>query len=168
MTVCGLDASTTVVGWAFQTDGVVQDAGFIDISKKETNKEKGLLVIETIQNHPLFHQIDHINLEAALSGFAGGFTSQQVIIKLSRWNAVFEYMLGEAWGKPIVLLNVGTMRKKVLGKARIKGMKPKEYVKQELPKIVKHLSKFDRLNKKGTWDKRNEDVYDGVVCALYG
>ena len=100
-------------------------AGFIDISKKDTNKEKGLLVIETLQNHPLFHQIDHINLEAALSGFAGGFTSQQVIIKLSRFNAILEYMIGEKWDKPVVLLNVNTMRKKVLGKARIKGMKPK-------------------------------------------
>lgn len=168
MTVLGLDASTTIVGWCIQTDGIVEDAGFIDISKMDTNKEKGMLVIDMLQPHPLFQKVDHINLEAALSGFAGGFTSQQVIIKLSRWNAVFEYMLAEKWGKPIVLLNVGTMRKKVLGKARIKGMKPKEYVKQELPKIVKHLTKFDRMNKKGTWDKHNEDMYDAIVCALYG
>ncbi len=168
MTVLGLDASTQIVGWAIQEDGIVQDAGFIDISKKDTNKEKGLLVIETIEKHPLFSFIDHINLEAALSGFAGGFTSQQVIIKLSRWNAILEYMLTEKWNKPVVLCNVNTMRKKVLGKARVKGIKPKEYVKQELPKIVKHLSKFDRLNKRGTWDKHNEDVYDGIVCALYG
>lgn len=167
MTVLGLDASTTVVGWAIQTDGIVQDAGFIDISKKETNKEKGLLVIETIQNHPLFHEIDHVNLEAALSGFAGGFTSQQVIIKLSRWNAILEYMLEEKWHRKVVLCNVNTMRKKVLGKARIKGMKPKEYVKQELPKIVKHLAKFNRLNKKGTWDKHNGDMYDAIVAALF-
>ena len=166
--ILGLDASTSCCGWAFQENGIVLDAGFIDISKLETNKEKGLLVIETIEKHPLFLQLEKVNLEAALSGFAGGFTSQQVIIKLSRWNAILEYMLSEKWNKPVVLLNVNTTRKKVLGKARVKGMKPKEYVKQELPKIVKHLSKFDRLNKKGTWDAHNSDMYDAVIMALFG
>ena len=109
-------------------------------------------------------QIHHV----VPSGFAGGFTSQQVIIKLSRWNAILEYMIGERWNKPVILCNFNTMRKKVLGKARIKGVKPKEYVKQELPKIVKHLHKFDRMNKRGDWDKHNGDMYDGIVCALYG
>lgn len=166
--ILGLDASTTICGWAISNDGIIQDAGFIDISKLETNKEKGLLVLDTIQKHPLFYEIDKINLEAALSGFAGGFTSQQVIIKLSRWNAILEYMIGEKWDKPVFLCNVNTMRKKVLGKARIKGVKPKEYVKQELPKIVKHLAKFDRLNKRGDWDAHNSDMYDAIVCALFG
>ena len=168
MTVLGLDASTTVVGWAIQTDGIIQDAGFLDISKYDTNKQKGLVILETLVNHPLFFEIEKINLEAALSGFAGGFTSQQVIIKLSRWNAILEYMIGEDWHKPVILLNVNTMRKKVLGKARIKGIKPKEYVKQELPKIVPNLTKFDKLNKKGTWDAHNSDMYDAIVCALFG
>ena len=166
--ILGLDASTTICGWAISDDGIIQDAGFIDISKKETNKEKGLLVLETIQAHPLFYEVDKINLEAALSGFAGGFTSQQVIIKLSRWNAILEYMIGEKWDKPVVLCNVNTMRKKVFGKARVKGIKPKDYVRQELPKIVKHLTKFDKLNKKGTWDAHNSDMYDAIVCALFG
>ena len=166
--ILGLDASTSCCGWAFQENGIVLDAGFIDISKLETNKEKGLLVIETIEKHPLFFQLEKVNLEAALSGFSGGFTSQQVIIKLSRWNAILEYMLSEKWNKPVVLLNVNTARKKVLGKARVKGIKSKEYVKQELPKIVKNLSKFDQLNKKGTWDAHNSDTYDAIVTSLFG
>ena len=166
--ILGLDASTTICGWAISDNGVIRDAGFIDISKYDTNKQKGLVVLETLMNHPLFNDIEKVNLEAALSGFSGGFTSQQVIIKLSRWNAILEYQIGEEWGKPVVLLNVNTMRKKVLGKARIKGVKPKEYVKQELPKIVKNLDKFDRMNKKGTWDVHNSDTYDAIICALYG
>ncbi len=166
--ILGLDASTTICGWAISDGGIIQDAGFIDLTKKDTNKEKGLLVIETIEKHSLYPQITQVNLEAALSGFAGGFTSQQVIIKLSRWNAILEYMLCEKWNKPVNLLNVNTMRKKVLGKARVKGIKPKEYVKMVLPSIVKHLGKFDRLNKRGDWDAHNSDMYDAIVCALYG
>jgi len=29
------------------------------------------------------------------------------------------------------------------------------------------LCKFTVLNKKGNWDERNGDMYDGIVCALY-
>ena len=96
MITCGLDASTTIVGWSFSDDGCVKDAGFINLSKLETNKEKGKFVINFLNDHPLISSVDHINLEAALSGFSGGFTSQQTIIKLSRWNAIFEYMLSES------------------------------------------------------------------------
>lgn len=168
--VLGLDASTSIVGWAFAESGSVMDAGFINISKIETNKEKGNFVINFLLAHPLISKVSHINLEAALSGFGGGLTSQQTIITLSRWNAVFEYMLGESMPVPIpiVLCNVNTMRKKVFGKARIKGIKPKEYVKQQVPLVVPDVVKFEKLNRDGNWDAHNGDMYDAIVCALYG
>ena len=121
-----------------------------------------------MSKHSLIDLVDHINLEAALSGFGGGLTSQQTIITLSRWNAVFEYMLSEYFKFPVVLCNVNTMRKKVFGKARIKGIKPKEYVKQQIPLIVSNISKFEKLNRDGNWDAHNSDMYDAIVCALYG
>lgn len=170
MVACGLDASTSVVGWSFAEDGSVLDAGFLNISKLNTNKEKGNFVINFLLGHPLIHKTSRINLEAALSGFGGGLTSQQTIIALSRWNAVFEYMLGENLPIPIpvILCNVNTMRKKVFGKARIKGIKPKDYVKQQIPLVVPNISMFEKLNRKGEWDAHNGDMYDAVVCALYG
>jgi len=164
----GLDASTSIVGWCFAETGSVVDAGFLNISKLDTNKEKGNFVINFLLAHPLIHKISRINLEAALSGFGGGLTSQQTIITLSRWNAILEYMLGEQFSIPVVLCNVNTMRKKVFGKARVKGIKPKEYVKQQLPLIVPNLSKFEKLNRKEEWDAHNSDMYDAVVAALYG
>jgi len=164
----GLDASTSIVGWCFVETGSVVDAGFLNISKLDTNKEKGDFVINFLLAHPLIHKTNHINLEAALSGFGGGLTSQQTIITLSRWNAILEYMLGEQFSVPVVLCNVNTMRKKVFGKARVKGIKPKEYVKQQLPLIVPNLSKFEKLNRKEEWDAHNSDMYDAVVAALYG
>lgn len=166
--VLGLDASTSIVGWCFAEGNSVRDAGFLNISKLETNKVKGKFVIDFLAKHPSINSVDHLNLEAALSGFGGGLTSQQTIITLSRWNAVFEYMLGEHFKFPIVLCNVNTMRKKVFGKARIKGIKPKEYVKQQIPLVVPDVVKFEKLNRDGNWDAHNGDMYDAIVCALYG
>lgn len=167
--ILGLDASTSIVGWAFADSGSVVDAGFINISKFETNREKGKYVIDFLVHHPHIGHISHINLEAALSGFGGGMTSQQTIITLSRWNAVFEYMLEDYIPSVKVhLCNVNTMRKKVLGAARVQGMKPKEYVKLRLPTIVPNLKQFEKLNRKGEWDAHNSDMYDAIVCSLFG
>jgi|SRR5579862_1625918 len=166
--VLGLDASTSIVGWAFAESGSVVDAGFLKTSKLETNKEKGKMVIEFLLKHPLINKVDHANLEAALSGFGGGLTSQQTIITLSRWNAIFEYMLTEQFKFPVVLCNVNTMRKKVFGRARIGGMKSKEFVKAQVPLYVSNIKQFEKLNRNGDWDAHNSDMYDAVVCALFG
>jgi hypothetical protein len=163
--VLGLDASTSTVGWAFSHDSVIHAGGFIDIKKFESSKEKSFAVIKFLESHPLFQSIEKIHLEAALSGFAGGFTSQQVIIKLSRFNAVFEYILSERWGKPIHLWNVNTARKRVLGKCREKGIKSKVFVKMYLEKIH-DIHKFDVVNKRGNWDEKNSDMYDAIVLSL--
>lgn len=167
-TTLGIDASTSMVGWAFSENGSILDAGFLNISKIETNKQKGLFVIDFLSKHTLIESVDHVNLEAALSGFGGGRTSQQTIITLSRWNAIFEFMMSEKFKFPIILCNVNTMRKKVFGKARINGIKPKEYVKQQVPLVAPNISKFEKLNRDGNWDAHNSDMYDAVVCALFG
>jgi len=166
--ILGLDASTSITGWSFCEGSNVIDAGFLNISKFETNKEKGRFVIDFLSKHPQIPFVDHANLEAALSGFGGGLTSQQTIITLSRWNAIFEYMMSEYFKFPIILCNVNSMRKKVFGKAGIKGIKPKEYVKQQIPLIVPYIEKFEKLNRDGNWDAHNSDMYDAVVAGLFG
>jgi len=167
MTILGLDSSTTTTGWAISEDGIIIKGGFVDTSKLNTNKEKSFCVIDVINGLPELQKINHINLEASLSGFSMGFTSQQVVILLSRFNAVFEYIISEHWKKPVNLINVNTARKKVLGHARIKGMKNKEMVKSLLPNVVKDIHKFDIKNKKGNVDKRVDDMWDAMVMALY-
>lgn len=164
--ILGFDVSTTTAGWCFSYDNKIKDAGFINIKKLETSKDKTFEVINFIENHSLFKETKKINIEAALSGFAGGFTTQQVIIKLSRFNAVFEYILSEHWDFPIQLLNVNTARKKVLGKCRESGVKSKDFVKIYLEKLH-DIHKFDVLNKNKNWDQRNSDMYDAMVISLY-
>jgi hypothetical protein len=165
MITLGLDASTRIVGWAFFNGTIILDAGIIDISKMETNKEKSNLVISTLDNNPNMKSVTKINLEAALSGFMGGKTSQQTIILLARFNAVMEYIISEHWKIPVNLVGAMTARKKVFGKARIKGMTGKEYVRQELPKFHPEIHSFEKKNRNDEWDKKNEDMYDAAVIS---
>lgn len=167
MVILGLDSSTSVTGWAFSEHGKILDAGFIDTKKYETTKEKTYSVIKFIESNKYNNQFEHINLEAALSGFAGGFTSQQTIITLTRHNAVFAYILEEHFKKKVNLLSVNTMRKQLFGKCRIKGMKSKDFVKHHLELLMPEVKNFILLNKKNNWDERNGDMYDAIVCALY-
>lgn len=161
----GFDASTTTCGWAFYNGTNIVDAGFIDISKLDSSKEKAFQVIFALRDHPQLANTTKINLEAALSGFFMGRTSQQVIIKLARFNALFEYIISETLQKPVNLIAVTTARKTVFGKCRVKGVEPKEYVKQQLS-LKMDLTKFDKLNKIGNWDQRNADMYDAMVMAM--
>jgi hypothetical protein len=161
----GFDASTNVVGFAFVENKNIFDCGFIDISKIKGNREKAWFVIESLKSHSLLSKIDSINLEASLSGFAGP-SSRAVIVMLARWNAVFEYVLEDYFKKEINLVNVATARKQAFGKAKIKGMKPKEYVKMMMDKMY-DLTPWEKTNKLGNIDKRIEDVRDAVVIALY-
>lgn len=163
--ICGIDASTSTIGWAITEGNVIHSAGFVDIKDCVTYKEKTFKLIDVLRLNPLFTKIDRFHLEAALSGFSGGFTSQQVIIKLSRFNAVFEYIITEEIGKPVDLWNVNTARKRVLGKCREKGVKSKVFVEANLS-LIQDIHKFDVLNKKGAPDKRNSDTYDAIILSL--
>lgn len=167
MVTLGLDTSTSVTGWAFCENNTILDAGFIDTKKFDTTKEKTYHVISILEKNSLIKKVEEINIEAALSGFAGGFTSQQTIIMLARHNAVFSYIIEEYFKKKVNLLSVNTMRKQLFGKCRIKGVKSKDFVKAELESLNPTVIKFTVLNKKGNWDERNGDMYDGIVCALY-
>lgn len=162
----GFDASTSCCGWAFWNGSEIADAGFIDLSKLETNKDKAYKVISTLESNVNIMTTTTINLEAALSGFMGGKTSQQTVIKLARFNAVFEYIISEFWKIPVNLINVSTARKKVFGKARIKGMTGKEYVRQQIDERFNYVHMFDKMNTKNNPDVRNEDAYDAMVIAM--
>ena len=167
MVILGLDSSTSTTGWSFCENGKILSAGFVDTKKLETTKEKTFHVISCLEKTNEIKRFDEINLEAALSGFAGGFTSQQVIITLARHNAVFAYIIEDHFKKKVNLLSVNTIRKQLFGKCRIKGIKSKDFVRQELESLVPDVIKFTTQNKKGNWDERNGDMYDAVVASLY-
>ena len=165
MVTLGLDASTTCVGYAFTEDKKILDMGFIDIKKEKTPKDKVQKVLDFLHQNSYIDNVDNINIEDNLSGFAGGRTSQQVIIKLAKFNAILCFML-ENFEYNVHSINPMTARKNVFGKARVKGKKAKEFVKEEVEKMY-NTNKWCKETARGNWDKRNIDMYDGLVMSLY-
>ena len=165
MVTLGLDASTTCVGYAFTEDKKILDMGFIDIKKEKTPKDKVQKVLDFLHQISYIDSVDDINIEDNLSGFAGGRTSQQVIIKLAKFNAILCFML-ENFEYNVNSVNPMTARKQVFGKARVKGKKAKEFVQEEIEKMY-NTKKWCKETTRGNWDKRNIDMYDGLVMSLY-
>ena len=165
MVTLGLDASTTCVGYAFTQDKKIHDMGFIDIKKEKTPKDKVQKVLEILNSTEYIDDVMDINIEDNLSGFAGGRTSQQVIIKLAKFNAILCFML-EHFEYKVHNINPMTARKQVFGKARIKGLKAKDLVKMKVEEMY-DTSPWCKETARGNWDKRNIDMYDGLVMSLY-
>ena len=165
MVILGLDISTSCVGYAFTEDKKILDMGFIDIKKQKTPKEKVFKVLEFLNNVSYINKIDKIYVEDNLSGFAGGRTSQQTIVKLAKFNAVLGFVVEEEFRVAVENINPMTARKKVFGKARVKGVKSKDYVKMKIEEMY-DTSKWNKTTSRGNWDKRNIDAYDGLVMSL--
>ena len=166
MVILGLDASTTCVGYAFTKDKKILDMGFIDIKKETTPKDKVQKVLDFLNKSPYIDNTIDINIEDNLSGFAGGRTSQQVIVKLAKFNAILCFMLEEIFQMEVNSINPMTARKNVFGKARVKGKKAKQFVQEEIEKMY-NTKKWCKETSRGNWDKRNIDMYDGLVMSLF-
>ena len=165
MVTLGLDASTTCVGYAFTQDKKILDMGFIDIKKEKTPKDKVQKVLEILNSFDYIDEVMDINIEDNLSGFAGGRTSQQTIIKLAKFNAILCFML-ENFEFNVHSINPMTARKQVFGKARVKGVKAKDFVKRQIENKF-NTKKWCKETARGNWDKRNIDMYDGLVMSLF-
>ena len=166
MVTLGLDISTTCVGYAFTKDKKILDMGFIDIKKEKTPKEKVFKVLDFLNKSSYIDEVYNINVEDNLSGFAGGRTSQQVIVKLAKFNAILCFQLEEVFEMKVRNINPMTARKNVFGKARVKGKKAKEFVQEEIEKMY-NTKKWCKKTTRGNWDKRNIDMYDGLVMSLF-
>tara|TARA_Y100000590_G_C15287350_1_gene851156 strand:+ start:174 stop:686 length:513 start_codon:yes stop_codon:yes gene_type:complete len=166
MVTLGLDVSTTCVGYAFTKNKKILDMGFIDIKKYKTPKDKAFFVLTRLGKNRYIDKIEKINIEDNLSGFAGGRTSQQVIVKLAKFNAIIGFILEEEFQVEVHNINPMTARKNVFGKARVKGIKAKDFVKEQIEKKFK-TDKWCKTTKTGLWDKRNIDMYDGLVMSLF-
>ena len=166
MVILGLDVSTSCVGYAFVEDKKILDMGFIDLKKHKLPKNKAFFTLTCISKNPYIDKIEKINIEDNLSGFAGGFTSQQVIIKLAKFNAILGFIVEEEFQVPVENINPMTARKNVFGKARVKGIKSKDYVRMKVEEMY-DTKKWCKTTSRGNWDKRNIDAYDGLVMALF-
>ena len=166
MVILGLDVSTSCVGYAFTENKKILDMGFIDIKKFTTHKEKAFYVLTCINKSSYIDKVEKVYVEDNLSGFAGGRTSQQVIVKLAKFNAVLCYVVEDTFDIEVKNVNPMTARKQAFGKARVKGVKAKDFVKRQIDELY-DTKKWCKHTSRGNWDKRNIDAYDGLVMSLF-
>lgn len=161
----GLDISSTVVGYCVSSSkNEILDAGYVDIHKETSIKDKAHKVANYLD--PRSFDPTTIVVEDSLSGFGGGRTSQQTIVKLAKCNAVISYVIEALYEVDIDHVNVSTMRKAVFGKSREKGLDSKIFVKSNLENML-DLSEFTFYNSRQNYDKKNYDMLDAVVASLY-
>jgi hypothetical protein len=163
MKVLGLDLSTTCCGWAVTENKEILACGFVDISDVTDYAVKADLIISALKGQTF----EKIMIEESLFGFAGGGTSQQVIIKLVKNKAVVGYILENHYKLKVESIHAQTARKKAFGVARIKGIKPKVFVKEQVEKLY-DMTAWTIYNKIKNPDKRMEDVRDAIVLSLAG
>jgi len=163
MKVLGLDLSCSTCGWAVSENKIIIGAGFVDISDVIEYAAKAELIITALKDQTF----EKIMIEESLFGFAGGGTSQQVIIKLVKNKAVVGYILENHYKLKVESIHAQTARKKAFGIARIKGIKSKVFVKEQVEKLY-DMQPWTILNKKGNEEKRMEDVRDAIVLSLAG
>jgi hypothetical protein len=163
MKIVGLDLSTTCCGWAVTENKSILACGFVDISDMIEYAAKAELIITALKDQTF----EKIMIEESLFGFAGGGTSQQVIIKLVKNKAVVGYILENHYKLKVESIHAQTARKKAFGIARIKGIKSKVFVKEQVEKLY-DMKPWTILNKKGNEEKRMEDVRDAIVLSLAG
>jgi hypothetical protein len=161
----GLDISSSTIGYCFSSSKQKIDyAGFIPVNKEISLKNKANLVISELRK--INTTPTSIFVEDTLSGFGGGRTSQQTIVKLAKVNAIISYVVEESYNIPVEHINVSTLRKIVFGKSREKGVDSKTFVKENLDKML-DLSNFIFYNRSQNYDKKNYDMLDAVVASLY-
>jgi hypothetical protein len=163
MKVLGLDLSCSTCGWAVTENKIILGAGFVDISDAIEYAAKSELIITALKDQTF----EKIMIEESLFGFAGGGTSQQVIIKLVKNKAVVGYILENHYKVKVDSIHAQTARKKSFGIARIKGIKSKVFVKEQVEKLY-DMKPWTIYNKKGNEEKRMEDVRDAIVLSLAG
>ena len=161
----GLDISSTVVGYCVSiSKEKVNHAGYIDVRKETSIKEKAHKVANELDK--LHFDPYKIIVEDTLSGFGGGRTSQQTIVKLSKCNAVISYVIEALYEMDVDHVNVSTLRKAVFGRSREQGKDSKTFVREQLENLI-DLSEFIVYNSRKNYDKRNYDMLDATVASLY-
>jgi RNase H-fold protein (predicted Holliday junction resolvase) len=164
--ILGLDISTSTVGFAFTENKKIIDMNFINIKSYDIYKEKAFHVIKCLNDNIYISKVKKVYVEDNLSGFMSGKTSQQTIIKLAKFNAILCFLLEDRFKVSVISINPLTARKQVFGKARVKGVKAKDFVKRQIEELY-DTSEWCKETSRGNWDPRNFDMYDGLVMSLY-
>lgn len=99
--ILGLDVSTSIVGLcALTDDGDFIKTDFVDLRKIKHFNDKCGAVSSVLEEYLRMNMtfVDYIYIEDKLSGFSGGRTMQQTLMKLASFNGVVTYLCRQYFG----------------------------------------------------------------------
>ncbi len=121
MKVCGLDLSTSVVGYS-----IFEDKKLVSYNWYKFNKPSDYELIDLVEQFdeevwPEINECDTVVLEDSLKKYQGGFSSRKTITVLLQFNAIIEYELRKRLGKEcLTKLHPATAKKEsFLGRGRV-------------------------------------------------
>ena len=121
MKVCGLDLSTSVVGYS-----IFEGEELVSYNWYKFDKPDGYELIDLVEQFdeevwPEINESDIIVLEDSLKKYQGGFSSRKTITVLLQFNAIIEYELRKRLGKEnLTKLHPATAKKEsFLGRGRV-------------------------------------------------
>lgn len=168
----GLDVSTNIIGisWLCR-DGTFIDAHYCDLRKINDVYEKCDVFQEYFKHHTSYNSVNKIFIEEKLSGFAGGGSSQQTMMKLGSFNGSISYLVYKETGiKPIHIhpsTIKATMKRDGLNIPKgLKGDKKKKVVLDFCMSKYKHF--FYEETRNGNPQKYCYDAADAYCVVRTG
>jgi len=119
--VCGLDLSTSVVGYSKFEDGKLVSYDWYKFNKPDDYELIDLVEQFDEEVWPEIKDSDIVVLEDSLKKYQGGFSSRKTITVLLQFNAIIEYELRKRLGKEnLTKLHPATAKKEsFLGRGRV-------------------------------------------------
>jgi Holliday junction resolvasome RuvABC endonuclease subunit len=171
MKVCGLDASTSVVGITILDDLNVLLMTHVDLTKCSTFWEKCDVIEDELKKVFELYNPEVVVIEEAVKKFRTGFSSANTISLLLRWNGIVSYMVYKLINVQPTYISAGESRKlagmKMLSKAKSGGTSHKEQAFEWCmsgPLVAVDFPK----TKTGKWKPFVYDIVDSYVLARAG
>ena len=111
MSVLGLDISTSCTGWCVFNENVIQEAGFINLSKHKTMFEKAGHVKSELLNILIKYPLNKIVVEENLQAFRPGLSSAKTLMTLAQFNGIVRWICHDDLKIEVESINVNTARK---------------------------------------------------------
>ena len=106
-----LDISTSCTGWCVFNENVIQEAGFINLSKHKTMFEKAGHVKSELLNILIKYPLNKIVVEENLQAFRPGLSSAKTLMTLAQFNGIVRWICHDDLKIEVESINVNTARK---------------------------------------------------------
>ena len=111
--ILSLDISTSCTGWCIFNKGVLEDIGYIELSKHKGMYEKAGHVKSELLNLLIKYPYTKVVVEENLQAFRPGLSSAKTLMTLAQFNGVVRWICHSDLDCEVESLNVNSARKSV-------------------------------------------------------